>query len=71
MILDTNGMETLIQETADRSNAPQEVYQRRDGSIMYCVKGMLSQIKQFLPAKEQLQYLRTVNPSTWPKNDKV
>lgn len=71
MILDDNGMDTLIQETADRSNAPQEVYQRKNGTIVYCAKGMITEVKRCLPANEQLRYLRTVKPSTWPKDDQM
>jgi hypothetical protein len=62
-ILDEQGIETLVQETANRSNAAQEIYQRKDGTFIYCVKGMLSEIKKYLPANEQLRYIKTINPS--------
>lgn len=71
MILDDTGMESLIQETADISNVPQEVYRRKNGTIVYCAKGMLSEIRKYLPANEQLKQLKTINPSTWPKDDNM
>lgn len=71
MTLDETGMDILIQQTADRSNAPQEVFKRKNGTVIFCAKGMITEVKKYLPANEQLRYLKTINPSTWPKDDKV
>jgi hypothetical protein len=67
MILDDNAPHSMAQQAADYSNLPQTLYRRKDGSYIFCAKGNFEGLKMALHVNEQVQYVTTINPSSWPK----
>jgi len=69
MILDNEGLKTIIQEAADYSGTEQTVYLRKDGSDLYCAKGNLAGLKMALAPNEQIGFVCSIKPSYWPKEE--
>lgn len=67
MILDDSATKSMAQQAADISGLPQTIYQRADGSFLFCAKGNVQGLKMVLKPNERIGYITTVNPSTWPK----
>lgn len=68
MILDTSAVDAMAQSAADMSNQSQQIYQRHNGSFIYCAKGNFEGLKMALKPNEQVRYIKTVHPSYWPKD---
>lgn len=67
MILD---VDSLAQASADASNIPQVIYQRKDGSYLFCAQGNTAGLKMALAPNEQITYVKTIKPSHWPTEEK-
>lgn len=70
MILDNSATKSMAQQAADISGMPQTVYQRKDGSFIFCAKGNVEGLKMALKPNESIGYIATINPSAWPKEEK-
>lgn len=70
MILDDSATKSMAQQAADMSNLPQTIYQRANGSFIFCAKGNVEGLKMVLRSDERIGYVTTINPSSWPKEEK-
>jgi hypothetical protein len=70
MLLNDNGVDTMAQQAADYSGLEQTIYRRGNGGYIFCAKGNFFGLKQALNPNEQVQYIKTIKPSNWPKEEK-
>lgn len=59
MVLD---VEPLAQAAADYSGIEQTIYQRKDGSYIFCAKGNFNGLKMALKPNEQVTYIKSIPP---------
>jgi hypothetical protein len=63
-----DSFQNIVQTAADYSGLEQEVYQRRDGSLLYCAKGNRAGLDMVLQQGEPIKRITTIKPSYWPKD---
>ncbi len=69
MILDNGGILAMVQSSADMSGKEQNIYRRSNGSYLYCAKGNEALLRPALQPNENLQFVQSVKPSNWPKEE--
>lgn len=64
MILNEEAVYSMAQASANRDNRNYQIYQRANGTYIFCAEGMFNLVKQtVLNTNEQVKFIDTVKPN--------